>query len=223
MSHLPIFADYQDFETLIDLCGFILSEYAMKKIFTLVVLCVSAALSACVTDQTRSDSQPVAQPAQQQQPAASSGKTATQAPQTQPAVARSGVAPGMNGKGEVVDSGKIEFGSGVKTKGLNGWEGEIFGKPAPGSKFNKIRIGMSQHQVEKLLGEPSDWHEYTTGKAWIPVAALFMSDIQRMESIYPKTGRIIYGSGNNNTDTGSFYVIGIVNNAHEHHYFDGSD
>jgi outer membrane protein assembly factor BamE (lipoprotein component of BamABCDE complex) len=53
-------------------------------------------------------------------------------------------------------------------KGINDWEGEISGKPAPGSKFTKLRIGMSMKQVTDLVGQPTDQGTYITGKAWIP-------------------------------------------------------
>ena len=53
-------------------------------------------------------------------------------------------------------------------KGINGWEGEIIGKPAKGSKFTKLKIGMTMKQVTKLIGQPSDQGAYVTGKAWIP-------------------------------------------------------
>ena len=45
---------------------------------------------------------------------------------------------GMNDKGEVVDSSKVEAGQGAHVKGLGEWEGEITGKPAANSKFTKL-------------------------------------------------------------------------------------
>ncbi|PAM55933.1 hypothetical protein CEJ58_20000, partial [Acinetobacter baumannii] len=49
----------------------------------------------------------------------------------------------MNESGEVIDSGAVEMGHGEKVTGINGYEGEITGKPAPNSKFTRLKIGMS--------------------------------------------------------------------------------
>jgi hypothetical protein len=53
----------------------------------------------------------------------------------------------MDAQGNVVDSSKIEAGSGRTVKGLNGYEGEITGNPARNSRFTKLQIGMSARQV----------------------------------------------------------------------------
>src|SRR5512135_806360 len=47
-------------------------------------------------------------------------------------------------------------------------EGAIVGKPAPGSKFAKLKIGMTLKQVDKLIGPPSSEWQRPTGKAHIP-------------------------------------------------------
>lgn len=47
-------------------------------------------------------------------------------------------------------------------------EGEIVGKPASGSKFAKLKIGMTLSQVEKLIGPPNKQSTHPTGKASIP-------------------------------------------------------
>jgi hypothetical protein len=47
-------------------------------------------------------------------------------------------------------------------------EGEIVGKPAAGSKFSKLKIGMTLAQVEKAIGHPSKQWTHPTGKASIP-------------------------------------------------------
>jgi hypothetical protein len=47
-------------------------------------------------------------------------------------------------------------------------EGEIVGKPAPGSKFSKLKIGMTLAQVERLIGPPTRQWQRPTGKAHIP-------------------------------------------------------
>lgn len=47
-------------------------------------------------------------------------------------------------------------------------EGQIIGKPAPGSKFSKLKIGMTLIQVEKAIGRPTKQWQHPTGKASIP-------------------------------------------------------
>jgi hypothetical protein len=47
-------------------------------------------------------------------------------------------------------------------------EGEIVGKPATGSKFAKLKLGMTLAQVEKAIGRPNKQWQHPTGKASIP-------------------------------------------------------
>lgn len=47
-------------------------------------------------------------------------------------------------------------------------EGAIVGKPAPGSKFAKLKIGMTLKQAQKLIGPPTRQWQRPTGKAHIP-------------------------------------------------------
>src|SRR5690606_41066005 len=61
----------------------------------------------------------------------------------------------MNAEGEVIDSAAVEAGYGETVKGLNDWEGESTGKPAPGSKFTQLQIGMPMKQVTDINGDPS--------------------------------------------------------------------
>ena len=125
------------------------------------------------------------------------------------------VPPGMNDKGEVIDSSKIESGSGKKVKGLGDWEGEITGKPAPNSKFTKLQIGMSMRQVTDLVGQPTDSGAYMTGKAWIPF--YFGSDRHRFEMVYKNQGRLIFAGGSLGDYTGG-NLIWIIHNAKEGGY-----
>lgn len=103
------------------------------------------------------------------------------------------VPPGMNAKGEVVDSRNVQMGHGQKVKGINDWEGEITGKPAKNSKFTQLKIGMSMRQVTNQIGTPSDEGAYMTGKAWIPF--YFGSDRHRYETVYKGHGRLIFAGG----------------------------
>ena len=119
---------------------------------------------------------------------------AAPAPAPAPAPAAPKSKAGMNERGEVVDSGKVEAGSGTAVKGLGGWEGEITGKPAPGSKFTKLQIGMSMRQAVDLVGvRPTDQGAYMTGKAWIPF--YYGADRHRYEMVFKGQGRLIFAGG----------------------------
>jgi len=97
-------------------------------------------------------------------------------------------------------------------KGIGGWEGEITGNPAPGSKFKKLQIGMSMKQVTDLIGQPTDQGSYVTGKAWIPF--YFGSDRYRHEMVYKGQGRLIFAGGSVGDYT-SGNLISIIHNAQE--------
>lgn len=100
-------------------------------------------------------------------------------------------------------------------KGINGWEGEVIGKPAKGSKFTKLKIGMTMKQVTNLIGQPSDQGAYITGKAWIPF--YHGSDVYRHELVYKKQGRLIFASDPSG-DYNSGNLITIIHNAKESGY-----
>ena len=100
-------------------------------------------------------------------------------------------------------------------KGIDGWEGEISGKPAPGTKFTKLKIGMGMKQVTDLIGQPSDQGAYVTGKAWIPF--YFGSDRYRHELVYKGQGRLIFAGGSMG-DYSSGHLISIIHNAQESGY-----
>ncbi|MDT7836748.1 hypothetical protein [Aquabacterium sp. OR-4] len=143
----------------------------------------------------------------------SSGASAT-APAAAPS-AKPGARPGMNERGEVVDSSKVESGSGQKVKGIGDWEGEITGKPAPNSRFTQLKIGMSMRQVTDLVGKPTDEGAYMTGKAWIPF--YFGSDRHRFEMVFKGQGRLIFAGGSLGDYTGG-NLIWVIHNATEGGY-----
>jgi hypothetical protein len=122
-----------------------------------------------------------------------------------------GVPPGMNARGEVVDSSKVEAGHGTKLK-VGEWEGEITGKPAPKTRFTKLTIGMTMSQVTHAIGEPSDRGVYVTGKAFIPF--YFGSDRHRYELVYKGSGRLIFAADSIG-DWNTGHLIWIIHNANE--------
>lgn len=145
-----------------------------------------------------------------QQSSTSASTTTTAATTTD-----SGAKPGMNAAGEVVDSSLIESGSGKTVKGINDWEGEITGKPFPGSKFTKLKIGMPRAEVEKLIGPPTDEGTYQTGKAYIPW--YFGSDKERTELAYKGQGRLVFAH-DGGWGGGTFYLTWIIYNKNDTGY-----
>ena len=131
------------------------------------------------------------------------------------APARSGSGAGMDGRGNVIDSSKVEAGSGRTVKGLNGYEGEITGNPARNSKFARLQIGMSARQVTDLAGPPTDQGAYVTGKAFIPF--YFGSDRHRYEMTYKGQGRLVFAGGGMGEYT-SGNLIWIIHNPNESGY-----
>jgi len=132
-----------------------------------------------------------------------------------PAAASGNAPPGMNSAGEVVDASKVEAGHGQKVKGLNDYEGEITGIPAPNSKFTQLQIGMGMKQVTDIAGPPTDQGAYITGKAFIPF--YFGSDRHRYELIYKGEGRLIFAGGSfGNFNSGN--LIWIIHCATEPGY-----
>lgn len=125
------------------------------------------------------------------------------------------VGPGMNAQGQVVDSKVVEAGYGQKVKGMNDWEGEITGKPGPGSKFTQLQIGMGIRQVTDLAGAPTDQGAYITGKAFIPF--FYGSGRSRHEMVYKGMGRLIFESGSG-FDFGSGNLVWIIHNPNEGGY-----
>jgi hypothetical protein len=144
--------------------------------------------------------------------AAPAAAPATPAAAAAPAAPKIG--PGMNANGEVTDPRKVETGYGQKVKGLNDYEGEITGKPAPGSKFTQLKIGMPMKQVMDLVGQPTDQGAYITGKAFIPF--FFGGDRYRHELVYKGQGRLIF-AGSAGFDT-SASLIWIIHSAAEQGY-----
>lgn len=72
-------------------------------------------------------------------------------------------------------------------------EGAIVGKPAAGSKFAKLKIGMTLPQVEKLIGAPTKQWTHPTGKASIPF--YFGPDRWVIQYSYKKEGILTFNSG----------------------------
>ena len=94
-------------------------------------------------------------------------------------------------------------------------EEQVVGKPAPNSKFNKLKIGMGMKEVTDLIGPPSDQGAYITGKAWIPF--YFGPDRYRHELLYKGQGRLVFAGGSVG-DLSSGRLSRIIHNADERGY-----
>jgi hypothetical protein len=188
-----------------------------KNIRCLIGVALLAAVAGCASkgDAPAASAASSSAPPQAATPAAK-GQPATPATKTQSASSSSvagGVGPGMNAKGEVVDSSKVESGYGTKVK-VGEVEGEITGKPAAGSKFGKLKIGMTMKQVTSLIGQPSDQGAYITGKAFIPF--YYGGDRHRYEAVYKSTGRLVFaGESGWGGNWGDGTLIWIIHNPRE--------
>lgn len=71
--------------------------------------------------------------------------------------------------------------------------GEIVGTPAAGSKFAKLKPGMTLKQVVTKIGPPSNQWQRPTGKAHIPF--YFGDDRWVLEYAYKKEGKLTFNFG----------------------------
>lgn len=96
--------------------------------------------------------------------------------------------------------------TGKSADGLIKWE--IIGTPAPGSKFDKLQIGMTLEQVENLIGRPNDTDSRITGKQYQPF--YFGGDTQRTEAYYKGEGQLTFS--NRHPDSAADTLIRIMVN-----------
>ncbi len=109
-------------------------------------------------------------------------------PAKQSAAAPEPAKPAASTQAAATDSGRAQ-------KSVDGsFEGEVIGKPVAGSKFSKVKIGMSFREVTRLIGAPDDMQRYETGKRWIPF--YFGNDAQRVETLYRGEGCLTFTGGN---------------------------
>lgn len=87
-------------------------------------------------------------------------------------------------------------------------KGEIVGTPAPGSKFDKLKIGMTLEQVENLIGRPNNTDSRITGKQYQPF--YFGGDTQRTEAFYKGEGQLTFS--NMHPDSAADTLIRIMVN-----------
>jgi outer membrane protein assembly factor BamE (lipoprotein component of BamABCDE complex) len=185
------------------------SPIRVPKVILLSILAAGVALSGCKTNETKSDeSAPKAEAAPQ--------RAAPATPAPAPAVAQAPSASGtynLSKNKPVADSSKVQSGEGTLVKGINDWEGEITGVAAAGSKFAKLKIGMSREEVFSMIGYPTYQGAYATGKAWIPF--YHGSDRVRWEAVYNGQGRLIFSQQAGWGGSSSFHLTWIIHSANE--------
>jgi hypothetical protein len=69
----------------------------------------------------------------------------------------------------------------------------LIGTPAPGSKFSKVKIGMTMNQVFAKIGRPDAQWERPTGKSHIPF--YYGDDRWVIECSYKKEGKLTFNAG----------------------------
>jgi len=72
--------------------------------------------------------------------------------------------------------------------------GKIIGHPGPRSKFKNLRLGMSQHVVQRQIGNPDDYDHHPTGKAFAPFYQ--GPDRWRSRHYYKGSGILVFRSDN---------------------------
>lgn len=101
---------------------------------------------------------------------------------------------GLFKKKSHADESKSDEPASREVTGRKGVEGEIVGTPIPGSVFQKLEIGMSQKQVEDIVGskrqDAAECGSYMTGKSFIPFH--FGGDKVRQECAYKGLGRLVF-------------------------------
>jgi len=79
-------------------------------------------------------------------------------------------------------------------------------KPIPkGHPFAKIQEGMSETDVKKILGDPTNRNDYVTGKAFIPY--YHGPDTSRSDWIYKGKGHVVFSR---NRYSGNLSVIEVL-------------
>jgi len=106
-----------------------------------------------------------------------------------------GTAP-KAGSTKAADEPAVSSGDARVVKSRDGsFEGEVIGTPAAGSKFARLKIGMSMREVQDVMDRaPDRSHSYESGKRWIPF--YFGNDARRMQAWFRGEGCLVFTDGN---------------------------
>lgn len=136
----------------------------MKHAYPMLIVLAAAWMTACTSQQAKTDAPAAVPPA----------KVAKEG--TRKAPARKEVA-------------KAE----TAVKQEDAGEGEVVGKPASGSKFARLKTGLTLSQVEQMIGPPTRQWQHPTDKASIPF--YFGPDRWVIQYAYKHEGVLTFNSG----------------------------
>lgn len=83
-------------------------------------------------------------------------------------------------------------------------------RPAPGSPFSKLEVGMSRRQVEQPIGFPDHISSHIAGKQFIPF--YFGGDTRRTEASYKGQGILTYDNNSRFGSTDTLLIITVDTN-----------
>lgn len=138
---------------------------------------------------TKKEAKPLAPPDCEPAKPKTAAATTTSAPpakEAAPAAAATGVGAADSAIGKSCNPCVVKARDGS-------FDGEVYGTIPAGSKWARLRIGMEQPEVERLLGVSNNVHAYPTAKAWIPF--YYGTDRTRYEVSYPGQGSVSYTGG----------------------------
>jgi outer membrane protein assembly factor BamE (lipoprotein component of BamABCDE complex) len=92
----------------------------------------------------------------------------------------------------------------------DGMPSQVQSAPPVDSKLARIRAGMSDYDVRRILGRPDESSAYLTGKARIPF--YYGSDTHRSDWMYKGVGRVIFSR---NRYSGALSVVQILHDPNE--------
>lgn len=138
----------------------------MKPAYPILIVLAAAWMTACTSQQAKTE-------------------TSAAAPPAKPAAAKEGTRKATVRK----ESAKAETTARKEETG----EGEVVGKPAAGSKFARLKTGLTLSQVEQLIGPPTKQWQHPTDKASIPF--YFGPDRWVIQYAYKHEGVLTFNSG----------------------------
>ncbi len=144
----------------------------MKLAYLIPIILSAALFSACASRNAKTNEAPTAAPAQAAAAAKPENAKTNEAPTAAPTQAAAAAKP----------------------------VGEIVGQPSPGSKFAKVKLGMTLKEVEKLIGPPTKQWRNPTGKVAIPF--YFGPDRWVVQYSYKGEGKLTFNYGGKQLLTG---------------------
>lgn len=146
-------------------------------------------------------------------PAASVAEATGQASQAEKSPHSAPAAPAASAPSAASAASAANPSASQSVVGSSGWDGEVVGKAVEGSKFGKLKVGMTIVEAVAELGLPDDQSfrsTATTTFAWMK----FGPDRYRTEYLYKGLGRLNFSS-EASPGLGEMRLTRIVNNPDE--------